>query len=161
LRAAGRSGRWRHMADLLHLLEQPALRNAFFPPEEEAPAVEPARADDFDQILEITELRAGPDERARIEVWAQRLPHRFSVARGSEGEVLAFYLFARQDDPHSGLGAADPQFAAWQAHLAANPVEGEVLFIRQMSAKPDAANPLGRTACVLDLKRNYIERRGR
>ena len=44
LRAAGRSGRWRHMADLLHLLEQPALRNAFFPPEEEAPPVEPARA---------------------------------------------------------------------------------------------------------------------
>ncbi len=51
LRAAGRSGRWRHMADLLHLLEQPALRNAFFPPEEEAPPVEPARADDFNQIF--------------------------------------------------------------------------------------------------------------
>ena len=77
LRAAGPSGRWRHMADLLHLLEQPALRNAFFPPEEEAPPVEPARADDFDQIFEITELYNGPDERARIEVWAQRLPHRF------------------------------------------------------------------------------------
>ena len=136
LRAAGRSGRWRHMADLLHLLEQPALRNAFFPPEEEAPPVEPARADDFDQIFEITELRDGPDERARIEVWAQRLPHRFSVARGSEGEVLAFYLFARQDDPHSGLAVVDPLFAAWQAHLAANPVEGEVLFIRLMRQGP-------------------------
>ena len=160
LRAAGRSGRWRHMADLLHLLEQPALRNAFFPPEEEAPPVEPARADDFDQIFEIAELRDGPDERARIEVWAKRLPHRFSVARGSEGEVLAFYLFARQDDPHSGLGAVDPLFAAWQAHLAANPVEGEVLFIRQMSARASEAHPAGRTACILDLKRNYIERWG-
>jgi hypothetical protein len=31
LRATGRSGRWRYMADLLHLLEQPSLRNAFFP----------------------------------------------------------------------------------------------------------------------------------
>lgn len=77
LRTAGRSGRWRYMADLLHLLEQPALRNAFFPAEEEAPPVEPARADDFDQIFDIAELRDGPDERARIEVWAQRLPHRF------------------------------------------------------------------------------------
>jgi len=160
LRAAGRSGRWRHMADLLHLLEQPALRNAFFPPEEEAPPVEPARAGDFDQIFEIAELRDGADERARIEVWAQHLPHRFFVARGSEGEVLAFYLFARQDDPHSGLGAVDPLFAAWQAHLAANPVEGEVLFIREMSAKADGAFPPGRTACILDLKRNYIERWG-
>jgi hypothetical protein len=119
LRAAGRSGRWRYMADLLHLLEQPALRNAFFPPEEEAPPVEPARADDFDQIFEIVGLGNGSDERACMELWARRLPHRFSVARGSKGEVLAFYLFARQDDPHSGLGAVDPLFAAWQAHLAA------------------------------------------
>jgi len=160
LRAAGRTVRWRHMADLLHLLDQPALRNAFFPPDEEAPPVEPARAQDFEQILEIAELRNGPDERARMEVWAQRLPHRFSVARGPEGEVLAFYLFARQDDPHFGLAAIDPLFAAWQAHLAANPVEGEVLFNRQISARADGAHPAGRTACVLDLKRNYIERWG-
>jgi hypothetical protein len=158
LRAGGRSGRWRYMADLLHLLEQPSLRNAFFPLEEEAPPVEPARAEDFDQIFDIAELRDGPDERARIEVWAQRLPHRFSVARGSEGEVLAFYLFARQDDPHTGLGAVDPLFAAWQAHLAANPIEGEVLFIRQMSARASGSHPPGRTACILDLKRHYIER---
>ena len=158
LRTAGRSGRWRYMADLLHLLEQPALRYAFFPPEEEAPPVEPASGDDFDQIFAISELLDGPDERARIEVWAQRLPHRFSVARGPLGEVLAFYLFARQDDPHSGLGAVDPLFAAWQAHLATNPVEGEVLFIRQMLARANGAHPAGRTACILDLKRHYLER---
>jgi hypothetical protein len=158
LRTAGRSGRWRYMADLLHLLEQPSLRNAFFPPEEEAPPVEPARADDFDQIFDIAELRDGPGERALIKVWAQHLPHRFSVARGPRGEVLAFYLFARQDDPLIGLGAVDPLFAAWQAHLAGNPIEGEVLFIRQMSARASASHPPGRTACVLDLKRHYIER---
>ena len=74
--------------------------------------------------------------------------------------MLAFYLFARQDDPHSGLGAVDPLFAAWQAHLVANPVEGEVLFIRQMSARANDPYPVGRTACILDLKRNYIERWG-
>src|SRR3984957_3744248 len=158
LRAGGRSARWRYMADLLHLLEQPSLRNAFFPLEEEAPPVEPARADDFDQIFDIAELIDGPVERARIEVWAQRLPHRFSVARGPKGEVLAFYLFARQDDPHSGLDSVDPLFAAWQTHLAANAIEGEVLFIRQMSAKASGSHPAGRTACILDLKRHYIER---
>jgi PAS domain-containing protein len=82
------------------------------------------------------------------------------VARGAAGEVLAFYLFTRQDDPHAGLVAVDPLFAAWQAHLAANPVDGEVLFIRQLLAKPDAAYTATRTACILDLKRNYIERWG-
>ena len=101
-----------------------------------------------------------PTSAPAFEVWAQRLPHRFSVARGSEGEVLAFYLFARQDDPHSGLCAVDPLFAAWQAHLAANPVEGEILFIRQISARANEAHPAGRTACILDLKGNYIERWG-
>src|SRR5262249_1526085 len=125
LRSAGRSGRWRHMADLLHLLEQPALRNAFFPPDEEAPPVEPAGAEDFAQIFALAEERDGSDARTCIEAWAQRLPHRFSVARGAAGDVLAFSLFARQDDPHAGLGDVDPLFAAWQAHLAAHPVEGE------------------------------------
>jgi Transcriptional regulatory protein, C terminal len=158
LPTAGRSGRWRYMADLLHLLEQRSLRNAFFPPEEEAAPVEPARAGDFNQIFDIAELLDGPNERARIEVWAQRLPHRFSVARGPKGEVLAFYLFALQDDPHSGLGVVDPLLAAWQTRLAANPIEGEVLFIRQMSARANGSHPAGRTACILDLKRHYIER---
>jgi hypothetical protein len=160
LRTTGRSGRWRHMADLLYLLEQPALRNAFFPPGTEAPSVEPARPADFEQILEITGLRHGLDERARIQAWAQRLLHRFSVVRGVEGEVLAFYVFARQDDPLDGLGALDPFFAAWQAHLAANPVDGEILFIRQISARASGAHPAGHAACILDLKRNYIERWG-
>jgi hypothetical protein len=158
LRAAGRSGRWRYMADLLHLLEQPALRNAFFPPDEEAPPVEAARPDDFAQIFAIAEQREGSEERTCLQIWAQRLPHRFSVARGAAGEVLAFYLFARQDDPHLGLAAIDPFFAAWQSHLAAHPVDGEVLFIRQLLAKGDTAHAAARTACILDLKRNYIER---
>ena len=75
--------------------------------------------------------------------------------------MLAFYLFARQDDPLAGLGAVDPLFAAWQAHLAANPVAGEVLFIRQVSARAtNGPYPAGRTACILDLKRAYIERAG-
>ena len=169
LHAEGRSGRWRHMADLLHLLEQPALRDAFFPPEAEAPPVEPARPEDFEQIFAITERREGAAARACVEAWARRLPHRFSVARGPEGEVLAFTLFARQDDPHVGMDALDPLFAAWQAHLAANPpadsvadpqAGGEVLFIRQVAAGTDDASPAGRTACILDLKRHYIERPG-
>ena len=152
LRATGRSGRWRYMADLLHLLEQAIATQRVFPAEEEAPPVEPALVDDFDQIFDIVEQRDGAHERARIEAWAQHLPHRIFVARGPEGEVLAFYLFARHDDPHSGLNAVDPLFAAWQAHLAAKPIEGEVLFIREMLARANGPHSAGRTACVLDLR---------
>lgn len=160
LRAAGRTRRWRYMADLLHLLEEPSLRNAFFPGDAATPAIEPARPADFEQILEIAELRDGTDERTRLQAWAQRLPHRFFVARDSGGEVLAFYLFARLDDPLAGLGTLDPLFAEWQRHLAANPVNPEVLFIRHISARDNKAQAAARAACVMDLKRNYIERWG-
>jgi hypothetical protein len=160
LRAAGRSRRWHYLADLLHLLEEPSLRNAFFPTDAAIPPVEPAREADFAQILEIAGMRTGADERARVKAWTQRLPQRFSVARGADGEVLSFYLFARQDDPHAGLGSLDPLFAEWQRHLGAHPVRGEVLFIRQISARSNEAHPAARAACVLDLKRNYIERFG-
>lgn len=148
------------MADLLHLLEEPSLRNAFFPTDAALPPIEPARPADFEQILEIAELHAGTDERTRLQAWAQRLPQRFSVARGAGGEVLAFYLFARQDDPLAGLGTLDPLFAEWQRHLAAHPVKPEVLFIRHISARDSKGQAAARAACVLDLKRNYIERWG-
>ncbi len=160
LRGVSGAGRWRYMADLLHLLEEPVLRNAFFPTDAPAPPVEPARQDDFPAILALAEQRNGPDERACIEAWTRRLPHRFSVARGDDGAVLAFYAFARQDDPIAGLASLDPLFALWQQHLSAHPVDGEVLFVRQMSARGVAPLPPERVACVLDLKRNYIERWG-
>jgi DNA-binding winged helix-turn-helix (wHTH) protein len=160
LRSAGRSRRWHYLADLLHLLEEPTLRNAFFPTEAALPPVEPARDADFEQILAIAETRNGADERARLEAWAKRLPQRFSVARGADGEVLGCYLFARQDDPHVGLKSLDPLFAEWQRHLAANPLRGEVLFIRHLSARAGETYAAARAACVLDLKRNYIERSG-
>jgi Transcriptional regulatory protein, C terminal len=42
--------------------------------------------------------------------------------------------------------------------LAAKPIEGEVLFIREMLARANGPHSAGRTACVLDLKRHYLER---
>ena len=158
LRTSGRARRWRHMADLLDLLDEPSLRNAFFPTDTAAPPVEPAQERDFEQIFEIAETNDGSDERTRLEAWAQRLSYRFSVARGPNSEVLAFYVFARQDDPISGLGTLDPVIAECERHLAENPVAGEVLFVRQISARAGNSYRAGRIACILDLKRNYIER---
>jgi hypothetical protein len=160
LRTTGREGRWRHMADLLDLLDEPSLRNAFFPTDAAAPPVEPARAADFDQILTIAQGCDGEGEHDRIAAWSERLPHRFSVARGPANEVLAFYLYARQDDPHTGLERRDPLFSVWRQHLASHPVTGEVLFVRQISARIGEPDLSGRIACVLDLKRVYIERPG-
>jgi len=149
---------WRYLADLLHLLEEPSLRNAFFPTDATAPAVEPARSSDFAEIFRIAKTRMDDKERERLEAWAQRVPYRFSVARGTDDEVLAFYVFARQDDPLAGLEMEDALFSQWRRHLTHNPVDGEVLFVRTVFASAAEGRAAARAACVLDLKRNYIER---
>jgi hypothetical protein len=157
LRATRGAARWRYLADLLHLLEEPLLRTAFSACDVAAPTVEPALPGDFAEIFDIAETRNGIDDRRRLEAWAQCVPHRFSVARGVDDEVVAFSLFARGSDAHAGLESADPLFAGWKRHLIDNPVEAEVLFIREVSARAPDAHVAARAACILDLKRNYLE----
>jgi DNA-binding winged helix-turn-helix (wHTH) protein len=93
-----------------------------------------------------------------MEHWIRALPQRFNVARGAGGEVLAFYVFARDDDGLDTLAAKDPLLRSWRAHLAQNPVSGATLFMRQLLAADPAEHAPERAACILDLKRAYFER---
>ena len=158
LAAVGPAERWRHMADLLHLVEHAQVRDAFFPPDGVSPPVEPARAADLDAALAIAERREGAGERAILRAWARALPHRFHVARGAGSDVVAFYVHARPEDGLDGLATVDPLLATWQTHLARHRVPGSVIFLRQLLATdPDDSAP-ARAACILDLKRYYFER---
>ena len=158
LETAATSERWRYMADLLHLVEHAQIRDAFFPPEGVPPPVEPAQRKDFDAILDIAETRAGADERHVIERWTQVLPHRFNVARGTQGEVLAFYVYARGGDALDALIAADPLLFDWHAHAEQSPTTGQILFLRQLlAAEPDEGGAAW-AACTVDVKRAYFER---
>jgi hypothetical protein len=157
LGGAGTAERWRYMADLLHLIEQPQIRDAFFPPDAARPPVEPAERRDFDAVLEITEERLGTGERRVMERWTRVLPHRFSVARGQDNRVLAFYVYARDDDALDEL-ASDPLLTAWRVHLLQDPARGGTLFMRALLAADPADDTPERAACILDLKRAYFER---
>lgn len=158
LHTAGPAERWRYMADLLHLVEHPQVRDAFFPSDTPAPPVEPAEREDFAAIFAICAARAGDAERRIIEHWARVLPHRFSVARGPGGEVLAFYVYAHGDDAVDELAPFDALLASWLTHRAHNDVAGGTLFLRQLlAAEPGDARP-ERAACTLDVKRVYFER---
>jgi hypothetical protein len=159
LAAAGAAERWRHMADLLHLVEHPQVRDAFFPPDAPAPPVEPAEAADFPAILAIAEAQEGAAERDAVEAWTRALPHRFSVARAADGGVLAFHCHAHADEEGlDRLAAADPLLAGWRAHLARHPVVGAALFLRQLLAREPGVDRPERAACILDIKRAYIAR---
>ena len=117
------------MADLLHLPRATRSRSAFFPPDTAAPPVERARAEDFEEIRELAGLRDHPDERSRIAAWAQRLPHRFSVARGPEGEVVAALVDAEPgkiDERH------DLEFARDRREIV---VEGRAVELTPLEAQ--------------------------
>lgn len=158
LKDASPRERWRWMADLLYLVEEPQVRGAFFPSGEASQAVEPAGASDIDAILGIVECRSGAAEREVIAAWASALPHRFSVTRAADGTVSAFYVYARHTDPLDELATRDWLLASWRSHLAGEPVGGEALFVRELLARSDWEDRPERIACMLDLKRAYFER---
>lgn len=158
LQSAGPSTRWRFMADLLYLVDQPQVRDAFFPPETEVPSVEPAEMHDFAAIRKIVGHAAGAQEQMMIDAWIRHLPHRFNVVRGADGSVLAFYVFARGDDPIEELAVTDPLLSYWRDHVSRTGRGGEVIFLRQLLSSSNRDDAPERAACLLDLKRAYFER---
>jgi hypothetical protein len=132
--------RWRSMADLLHLVEHSQVRDAFFPADAPLLPVEAATPADLTEVLDISEARVGSEERQIIECRVEALPHRFNVARGARGEVLAFYVCASSEDGLAELAHADPLLACWCADVAARRPSGRVLFIRQLLARARAAD---------------------
>ncbi|HTI34528.1 MAG TPA: adenylate/guanylate cyclase domain-containing protein, partial [Miltoncostaea sp.] len=157
-------GLWRQTADLLFLVQNPAVRLAFFPDGAAAYSVAPATPADEAGILRIAaeaEPRAGAD---LIRRWWDGHPHAFHVARDRAGEVAAFHILTEPGDVDEELAAADPVVAAWADHLRRAPVPdgGRVLFLRRWLGREtgEAVTPQV-AACFLDVKRAYMELRPR
>src|SRR5437763_5721018 len=91
LRAAAASNLWRCTADLLYLLENPVVREAFFPTGAQEYVVEPAQPDDEIQILQIMERHETPLMARSLTAWWKRAPDTFMVTRDQEGHVAGFY----------------------------------------------------------------------
>ena len=51
---------WRYTADMLYLLDNPAVREAFFPSDAQPLAVEPVQAADHAAVAAITRRHDGP-----------------------------------------------------------------------------------------------------
>ncbi len=162
LAGAAGSELWRYTADLLYLIENPVVREAFFPSGESWLQVEPARRDDMERVRDIVERHEGVGAGADLlRLWDQ-LPEAFSVVRGEDLECLGFYVAFDPADVEPALLASDPVSSSWLEHLRANPIpEGQrALFIRRwLSAEAGEAPSEVQAACWLDLKRSYLEMR--
>lgn len=150
---------WRQTADMLWLIDNPVVREAFFPSGDADLTVEPAGADDGSAVLAIAE-RHEPAEAAEVlRAWWQADPSWFRVVRRPGGELVAFYAMAPADRVPAGLRAADPVTDLWlrHAHDDGIPRHQTVLLMRRfLAAETGEAPSPGQGACWRDVKRVYM-----
>lgn len=162
LRRASPSDLWRYTADTLYILENPVVREAFFPTTAHLYSVEVARTEDAPAIEEITR-RHEPSESAEILLsWWDQLQSAFRVVRDRHGDVAGYNIFCRLDQvPHSWL-KADPVARTWAEHLRRHPVppHQSVLCYRRWLGRDTGERPSDvQAAAWIDLKRTYMEMR--
>jgi len=156
------SNLWQCTADLIYLIENPSIREAFFPKGASEYSVEPARVADWEDIRSISESTEPVESSRIIESWLNIHPEIFFIARASDGNIAAFYILFEPDKVNPELLIEDPLSSAWSNHLSKNPIDQDerVLFLRRWLTKSigEAPSP-AQAACWLDVKRTYLDLR--
>jgi hypothetical protein len=162
VRDAAAAELWRYTADMLYLIANPVVREAFFPSGAQPLSVEPACAGDEAAIVAIAGRHDGPEAMARLVAWWEDAPDSFSVVRDRDGTVRGFFLLldSRRILPHDRAG--DPVVAAWRRHLRDHPPPtGQLaLGLRRWLDVDAGESPCpAQAACWLDVKRTYMTMR--
>ena len=153
---------WRYTADMLYLIENPAVREAFFPSTEHVLSVETSTPADGPAIAAIVR-RHEPDAAAtQLVSWWEQSPQSFVVVRDRNGRVVGFSILFEPDEVPYGAIEADPITRSWREHLRRDPVpRGQrVLCNRRWLSEDEGERPSSvQAACWLDIKRAYMELR--
>ncbi len=154
---------WASTADLLHLVQNPLIRNAYAPPGMLQHPVEQARSEDHDQILAVARGFAGEESAGLVERWWQARRDTFAVVRAADGDVAAFSTTATVDE-RAGSAHEDPLLQAVLAHLRADPMlpGAAAVVFRWALGRRHGERPTPEVAAlVIDLKRTYLQLRGK
>jgi len=153
---------WRFTADVIYLIDDWVVRDAFFPTSMQSYSVEPAGPDDHDAILEITELHDGAEQRQVMSDWLESLPTAFHVVRDQKSAIQGFYCLINPKDTTEEVLARDAQTDLWHAdyETSGGPPHQHPLYIRRWLSRVwgDSPSPV-QAACWLDIKRSYLEQR--
>jgi hypothetical protein len=153
---------WRCTADLLYILENPVVREAFFPSGAQEYFVEPARTEDEQAIVNIVERHEHPVLARTLRKWWSEAPETFAVTRDRNGGVAGFYCAFDPTSAPKCLSREDPVTRAWLDHLDQQPMprQQRALFLRRWFAAESGEAPSAvQAACWVDLKRKYLELR--
>jgi hypothetical protein len=159
LRTAPVSELWRYTADMLYWVENPVVREAFFPTDGPIYAVEPARAEDADRIFEIAKQWDGPEAVRCLQTYWKHAPQSFSVVKNDEGRTCGFSCMFEVEAVTDEMSKTDPVIKNWIEHLGTSPVPPtqQVLLFRRWLAEEVGEGPCGvQAVCWLDLKRTYM-----
>jgi hypothetical protein len=160
LRGAPASDLWRYTADVLYLLENPVVREAFFPSSRQEYAVEPARIEDGPSILDIIDRHEDSATACYLKRWWSEAPATFAVARDRNASVAGFYCVFDPASVPARLCGEDPVTRAWLNHLDGQPLprQQRALFLRRWLSAQDGETPSPvQAACWVDVKRKYLE----
>ena len=161
-KAAAIGNLWRYSADLIFLINNPAIREAFFPRDVAKFYVERAGTGDEAAILSIAAEHDGHEAALVIAGWWKHLRTSFRVVRDAHGQVAGFYCLMDPDDAAPSMTRSDPMTSAWARHLRHRPLsKGKTaLFLRRWLSREHGEGPSPvQAAAWLDIKRQYLERR--
>jgi hypothetical protein len=159
VRDASPSELWRYTADMLYLIDNPVVREAFFPTGSQPLVVEPARADDTASLLAIARRHEGVAGAALLERWWEQEPDTFSVTRDRDGVVVGFFSLLDTSRILPPAVSDDPVTAAWAQHLRDHPLPRgqQALGLRRWLDAEHGEGPCAsQGACWVDVKRAYM-----
>jgi hypothetical protein len=152
---------WRYTADLLFLIENPLLRNGFFPTHSGEFSIQDADPDHLDVVAEMIE-REGGEQRTLYREWLTLCPGAWKVALDPSDNVAGCALVTPATGLPTSLRRNDPVVDAFESDRRADalPAGQLVLYLRTwitpgLGELPSAAQ----AALWLDCKRIYLDQR--
>ncbi len=163
--AASREQMWGYTSGMIFLLENPVIREAFFPTSSQPVNVDQAGPKDADAILQIIGAHETPAAASILAAWWKQAPSAFrSVRNAATGDMSGFYIFVELRDKSLPGMQEDPLTRACRHHLMSHPIPKEqtAVFLRRWlsAANGELPSPV-QAVCWLDAKRSYMELRPR
>jgi hypothetical protein len=160
VRGQARAEMWRWTADMLYLIEDPAVRENFFPSVRMEHDVTPAEPADWPDIDAIARPGSTPEQLDLLRRWWEAVPSGFAVARDGDGRVSAFRCACEPHEVSPRLLDDDPVAGAWRQHLRDDPIPpGQRVIFARWSGRREIVSEgfdAALAAMLLDLKRVYV-----
>jgi len=157
--AHGKTEPWRYTADLLFLIQNPVLREGFFPSGPQPLAVEPATPEDEPAVHQIVSKTAAA-EREALFAWWRYHPDGFRIVRDRDGGACGLCVMIRASDLNEAVDACDPVAAAWRRDAVLRDPSAALFCRRWLDRDVGEAPSASQGASWVDLKRSYVEMRG-